>query len=663
MAQYPSMIIVVRHGSRLDVVDRNWHLQSPAPYDPPLTYGGWKQSHALGARIASLVQKHNEESSQAANAAHDASKTGEIDQALHQKSGAKDDRKKALSKSSRLIIHSSPYLRCLQTAIALAAGIEEAQGENRRPRSRKGHQSTSNTPYSGSPQIRGMHDPPLSSISEPLDSGYATLDTDGGTAKLLLRIDGFLGEWLSPEYFKDVTPPPDTKMMLVAAKAEMTREGDYVMADLTKANPQTNRHGQTGLWRDSVGNAEPRRIEDPNPTTRPPLIRIARSSSHSVVGDSPMSTGLRVIGHPALADTVRDGVYKQPSPTSLILSSDPIPQGYVTFARDACINFDSKWDSSRPPQLWGDGGQLGNSWPLLHTRIRNGLRKLLSWYRNPGPDRNGILPDPAQSSESKSDDTDTILIIVTHSAGCNATIHALSGQPVLLDPGTASLSMAVRRPNGMDASSARRRLSSTTGQTLGDENPLDAYDVKLVASMDHLKTKSTSTARARTGRSPSGASHSGWRSISSISAASSVGRSGALAGDDTSPLSDDLEAKLRALDMNYETPQRPKSQPGLWTRPEGSQKPGLWTPPGNQSPGTPLKSNGALSKDGEEVGSKAETTKTSVVPGPTSQNVKQQNSVSIAPKLWGQLPAKTNERKGDGSKKTIKRRWTHTTDL
>ena len=663
MAQYPSMIIVVRHGSRLDVVDRNWHLQSPAPYDPPLTYGGWKQSHALGARIASLVQKHNEDSSQAANAVYDAPKPGKVDQALHHKSGTKDAHERVSSKSSKLIIHSSPYLRCLQTAIALAAGIEEARGENRRPRPREGHQPTSHTPYSGSPQIHGMHDPPLSSIPEPLDSGFGTLNTDGATVKPLLRIDGFLGEWLSPEYFKDITPPPDTKMMLAAAKAEMTRERDYVIADLTKANHQTNRDGQTGLWMDSVGHAETRRIKDHNPMIRPPLIRIARSSSHSVVGDLPMSTGLQVIDHPDLADTVRDGVYKQPSPTSLVLSSDPIPQGYVTLARDACINFDSKWDSSRPPQLWGDGGQLGDSWPMLHTRIRNGLRKLLSWYKSPEPDRDGMSSDPAQSPESKGDGTDTILIIVTHSAGCNATIHALSGQPVLLDPGTASLSMAVRTPSGTDASSTRQRSSSTKRQTLGNENPFDAYDVKLVASMDHLKTKSTSLSRARAGRSPSGASHSGWRSISSISAASSVGPSGVSAGDDTSPLSDELEVKLKALDVNHESPQQPKSKPGLWTRPEGSQKPGLWTPPVDQSLSTPLKRNGALSKDGEEVGSKAETTKSSVVPGPMSQNVEQSNSVSTVPKLWGQPPAKTNERKGDGSKKTIKRRWTHVTDL
>ena len=376
-----------------------------------------------------------------------------------------------------------------------------------------------------------------------------------------------------------------------------------------------------------------------------------------------MSTGLQVIDHPDLADTVRDGMYKQPSPTSLVLSSDPIPQGYVTFARDACINFDPKWDSSRPPQLWGDGGQLGDSWPMLHTRIRNGLRKLLAWYKSPEPVWNGMLPDPAQSPESKGDDTNTILIIVTHSAGCNATIHALSGQPVLIDPGTASLSMAVRRSKGSDVSSTGQRSSPKSTQTLDSENPLDAYDVKLVASTDHLKTKSTSISRARTGRSPSRASHSGWRSISSISAASSVGRSGASAGDDTSPLSDGLEAKLKALDLNHETPRQPKSKPGLWTRPVGSQKPGLWTPPVNQSSSTPLEPNGALPKDGEEVGSKSETTNSSVVPGPTSQNVEQQNGVSTVPKLWGQLPAKTNERKGDGSKKTIKRRWTHMTDL
>lgn len=45
-----------RHGARIDAVDKEWHLTSPTPYDPPLTYGGWIQGRALGARIASLLK-------------------------------------------------------------------------------------------------------------------------------------------------------------------------------------------------------------------------------------------------------------------------------------------------------------------------------------------------------------------------------------------------------------------------------------------------------------------------------------------------------------------------------------------------------------------------------------------------------------------------------
>jgi hypothetical protein len=44
------------HGARLDQANKDWHLTSPTPYDPPLTYGGWTQSRALGARIATLLQ-------------------------------------------------------------------------------------------------------------------------------------------------------------------------------------------------------------------------------------------------------------------------------------------------------------------------------------------------------------------------------------------------------------------------------------------------------------------------------------------------------------------------------------------------------------------------------------------------------------------------------
>ncbi|KAI5298003.1 hypothetical protein KEM56_004385, partial [Ascosphaera pollenicola] len=51
----PAVVIIARHGTRLDSVDKHWHLTSPTPYDPPLTYGGWTQARALGAKIASLL--------------------------------------------------------------------------------------------------------------------------------------------------------------------------------------------------------------------------------------------------------------------------------------------------------------------------------------------------------------------------------------------------------------------------------------------------------------------------------------------------------------------------------------------------------------------------------------------------------------------------------
>ena len=50
-----------RHGARLDAADTQWHLTSPTPYDPPLTYGGWRQSQALGAKIASIIQSREGE--------------------------------------------------------------------------------------------------------------------------------------------------------------------------------------------------------------------------------------------------------------------------------------------------------------------------------------------------------------------------------------------------------------------------------------------------------------------------------------------------------------------------------------------------------------------------------------------------------------------------
>src|SRR5271163_4880980 len=102
-----------RHGTRLDAADKNWHLTSPTPYDPPLTYGGWSQCQALGARIGSILQAR--EGGVDSKQAKDCNTSNEGD--------SQPQSRPRKRKRQRVIIHSSPFIRCIQTSVAISAGI------------------------------------------------------------------------------------------------------------------------------------------------------------------------------------------------------------------------------------------------------------------------------------------------------------------------------------------------------------------------------------------------------------------------------------------------------------------------------------------------------------------------------------------------------------
>ena len=100
------------------------------------------------------------------------------------------------------------------------------------------------------------------------------------------------------------------------------------------------------------------------------------------------------------------------------------------------------------------------------------------------------------------------MILVTHGAGCNALIGALTSQPVLLDVGTASLTMAVRKSvaykrvsspqsENVPTSPSRRRYS------LIDPGISEDYEVKLTASTEHLRAGSPFLAGPQPQRTPS----------------------------------------------------------------------------------------------------------------------------------------------------------------
>ena len=510
LAEYLRGVLIfrVRHGARLDAADTQWHLTSPTPYDPPLTYGGWRQSQALGARIASIIHsRENAAGSQASSGFGDGSEINEhrereADRGFHPSHRGK-------RRKHKVVIHSSPFLRCIQTSIAISAGMAQYQGTvkaNVHPSHGK------HTLHSGSPHIRAMDhgkSPHLSAILEPEAAGnQRRKDTDANvesSPRTLLRVDAFLGEWLSPEYFDKITPPPESKFMVAAAKADLLRHGELVgVAHASTRNASSRGHfpggwGNTSGPRNKLQEAdEPAPLADMSSLSQS-LPRLARANSHSMSFPTKQSDH-NVNSNGDRGQSGETTTYVPPIPSYAVSPSQPIPQGYVAHARDACMKVDYQWDSLRPPLEWGNGGDYGESWSLMHKRFRRGLHQMISWYRHHDPvalvrTLSEGLPEAYDSDDTEDEDTDTVLVLVTHGAGCNALIGALTNQPVLLDVGTASLTMALHKtidfrrvasPTSPSphTSPSRRRLSGF------DFGVSDDYEVKIIASTDHLRAGS-----------------------------------------------------------------------------------------------------------------------------------------------------------------------------
>ena len=657
MGRLPSMVFVTRHGPRLDFADSEWHLRSPAPYDPPLTYGGWKQSHALGERIATIIQDRNRtEVDEEEDDQDTANGLSTKDPPSSKFAADKQQGHESRWKKPRLIIHTSPYLRCLQTAIAISAGISEQQVEARKDVRRGRGGATSHPLHSGSPHIQPEQGMPLASIAEPTDGVFGGQSkTDEALTKTLIRMDAFLGEWLTPVYFKDITPPPDSKMMVAAGMVEMTGLRDYYVGNLFPGAVQNVEGSQGGLW---VGASSLSKINQHIPVdseAKASIPRISRSSSHNIAAGSPMPPRLQTKEQPDLAEVVRGRLYKQPIPSYALSATDPIPQDYITFARDRCVEFDSNWDSYREPMGWGHGGQLGENWAEMNTRLRNGLRSMLHWYQKSAPTSQEMLPEPSQPLDDEDNDRETILIIVTHSAGCNALMHALSNQPVLVDVRTASLSLALQKSTKEGVLSRPGFLVSNRERSVTDNAPFDEYKVKLVASTDHLRSDSRSQSRRSTNRSSAGSQYSGWRSIASMSAASAQGSGGGLADpDQRSKLDCSTSSMERSNLADGPSPIKPK--PELWTKPSTSHPPGLWQP--RKRAPSKLRQVSVITKTPEKENANPldNSRNTNLRINPVCNKVEYQPGTSKVHGLWGQLPDRTLE----GPKKNTKRRWTHT---
>lgn len=469
-----------RHGNRLDAANKQWHLQSPTPYDPPLTYSGWNQARATGQRIAEILREKE----------------------VQDESAARADGSPRKRRKFQVVIHSSPFLRCVQTSIGISAGLasipEPALTSPNRASSIRSVASPRVRPSINvdiPPSSSNIPSPPFSDLPTPPE-----IDSRPGSPrkptieKTVLRLDAFLGEWLTPGYFELITPPPGSSLMLASAKATLLRKEDY------SNNPNFapyNNATSSQAWGQATTPTSPVNSTDSSVSSLADALRRAgRSDSVTSVtsnGESRLMTG---------------GAYVAPVPTYAISHNAEIPNGYVPHARDNCCDVDYQWDSMRGALDWGDGGSFGEEWTSMHQRFRKGLQKLVDWYstaENPTEmvtkERRASVTDDYVMVEDEEVEVESVVILVSHGAGCNALIGAITHKPVLTDVGLASLTEAVRKPGvseieGDGSSHVAGDDTSTVPGPSGLVAIHEYYDLKLFASSEHLSSSRSSRAQS-----------------------------------------------------------------------------------------------------------------------------------------------------------------------
>ena len=475
------MLNACRHGARLDAADKNWHLTSATPYDPPLTYGGWLQSRSLGNRIAGILQKReakgDDHSKTPADSSFASTQNDDVSEKLRR------------SPNQRIIIHSSPFIRCVQTAVAISAGI----GQLRKTTVADPRWSRP-VLHSGSPQVRASTDlPQLSAIPEPEHLHITSLDRgnlpDSQRRVAQLRIDAFLGEWLSPDYFESMEPPPNSTLMVASAKAELLRPAPEV-ANIATSRKSSLGHFPGGWSRDRSPASSTDEDEKPGRAHTGALSHSLPQKLQTLSHGNGSRIGVRYEPHEtartALGGDEEQIAYVPPAPSYAVSNSDAIPAGYVAHAQNACVDVEYEWDSMRPPQEWGNGGEYSEEWTNMHKRFRNGLQRMIAWY-----EKDGTSISTTDEALEEDEDADLVLILVTHGAGCNALIGALTNQPVLLDVGMASLTMAVRKPEAGNVSPTLSLAPRKSRRGSIDLGIAEKYTMELTASTEHLRAAST----------------------------------------------------------------------------------------------------------------------------------------------------------------------------
>jgi hypothetical protein len=249
----------------------------------------------------------------------------------------------------------------------------------------------------------------------------------------------------------------------------------------------------------------------------------------------------------------------------------------------------------------------------------------MEWYsqhgsEDRGEDLLGLEQVMTHESVDEDEQEDLVIIMITHGAGCNALIGALTNQPVLLDVGMASLTMAVRKENAPTLVLAQEvpdAIASPTATSPASPDPvaimnghdrrrssLDIglsaiYEMKLVASSEHLRAGVDPT-KAPTKSIPANMrnAHDALARFKQNGAASHAAAGAGI--ESTWDLGEPKRSSSNASLGSIRRPSAPTwvSSPNTIHKDDSSPAPtfstGLWTPPSGR--GTP-KLNAMKSKD------------------------------------------------------------------
>jgi len=288
--------------------------------------------------------------------------------------------------------------------------------------------------------------------------------------------------------------------MLATAKAELLRRSsyhDYPHYHHARVHSSATSHLWSGTSNLSNALLSPLHHGSHNPSLET-MSQIAETlPGHE--GNSSKSSDPKIARKSSHGGQHAPG-YVFPVPSYALSTAEPIPRGYVAHARDACVAIDYQWDSSRDNLAWGDGGALPEEWASMHQRFRKGLTQLVDWYgstENPGElvtkaraSRSCELECAIDDDEDEDEEFEHVVVLVSHGAGCNALVGAITQQPVLADVAMSSLTMAKRKANFNRQSITFSREDFAASRDAASQKFMpsmpEMYELKLFANTDHL---------------------------------------------------------------------------------------------------------------------------------------------------------------------------------